>query len=73
MVKNDNIEVTQRQPLILDGIFSLLLSFLRVCEELSKSARFSFLCGSFVQKMKCQEPLCCSKSVIGCPLIAKSV
>ena len=33
MVKNDNIDVTQRQPLNLDGICGLLLYFLRVCED----------------------------------------
>ena len=32
MVKNDNIDVTQRPPLNLDDIFGLLHDFLRVCE-----------------------------------------
>ena len=33
IVKNDNIDVTQRQPLNLDGTCGLLLYFLRVCED----------------------------------------
>ena len=70
MVKNDNIDVTQRQPLNLDGTCGLLLYFLRVCEDtiLSNSAKF-FLNSVwfFYQNMKCQEPLCCSISVKSSP------
>ena len=52
MVKNDNIEVTQRQPLNLDGIFSLLLCFLRVCEDTFFNSAILpvFLCGSLIRK-----------------------
>ena len=44
MVKNDNIDVTQRQLLNFDGTCGLLLYFLRVCEDtiLSNCAKFFF-------------------------------